>query len=308
MPESISLEDAYKTIKRLIHEEKWLEAHRACLEILHFDPENLKIIHFKNKIEKKVSKINQKAIKSDLEKLKPLWNEGKYEELLLNLKHLEPYINDYAPLKSFIIKTRRKYNEQLHGTQEKTFQQEIKNVHELVKQKKFADALRTAERLRVMDIHGKALKKEIRTIRKAWIEQELDANKTLISGNKYEDILFFYQGLLKIDSDSEKVKKLIEQTKKNYQAYKIEEKKEFIYKSLEEIKTLFQLKKYEKAYEACSEILEYDPQNKIALKLQKRSESKAQKLIDGEVIDQMISNQKNLREEYKADRKNFIRM
>jgi tetratricopeptide (TPR) repeat protein len=308
MSGAISLDQAYKKISELIREEKWLEAHRACLEILHFDPENLKIIHYKNKIEKKVRKMNQKAIRSDIEALKPLWNEGKYEELLMNLKHLEPYINDYAPLKSFILKAQKKYAEKLRDQQKISYQQELKNIRELMNQSKFSEALRNGERLRLLDIRPGELKKTLQNIRKVWIDHELDANKNLLSGTKYEDILMFYQRLLKIDPDSEKLKRLIEQTKKNYQAYRIEEKKEFIYKSLEEIKTLYQLKKYEKAYEACGEILEYDPQNKIALNFQKRSAAKAQKLIDKEVVSQIIGNYKNLKTEYKTDKKNFVRM
>lgn len=308
MPLVVSLNEAYKTIKQFMKDDKWLEAHRACLEVLRFDPENFKIIHLKNRIEKQVKKINRKAIKSDIEKLKPLWNEHKFNELLANLKQLEPYIHDYPALKPLILKATRKYGEQLKSEMEATYRTESKTVDDLMGQNKFQEALQLAEKLRIMGIHSSELKKRISGIRARWIEYELETNRILFSGTKYEDALLMYQKILKIDPGSAKVKNAIEQTKKAYAAFKIEEKKEFIYKGLENIRTLYQLKKYEKAYEACSEILDIDPQNKNALSFQKKAGNKTQKLISSEVIAQMVSNQKNLKTEYKADKKSFVRL
>jgi tetratricopeptide (TPR) repeat protein len=308
MAEITNLKEAYKTIKQLIKEEKWLEAHRACLEMLRFDPENLKIIHLKNKIEKNVKKNNKKSIKSDIEKLKPLWSEHKYEELLQNLKKLEPYIKDYPGIKSLILKATKKYENSLRSEQEKEYLEETKKVEELKGNHKYQEALLIAEKLRIIGIHTPELKKIILKIRTQWIHHEMDENRFLLNGTKYEDALLFLQRLLKIDQTSEKVKSSIEETKKAYKAYKIEEKKEFIYKGLENIRTLYQLKKFEKAYEACGEILEIDPQNKSALSFQNLSSKKAQKIIDNEVITQMIANQKNLKSEFKTNKKSFIRI
>jgi hypothetical protein len=133
MAGAVSLDEAIKTIKQLMKEEKWLEAHRACLEVLRFDPENLKIIHLKMKIEEKVKKINKNAIKNDIKKLQPLWPQHKYEELLMNLKKLEPYLPDYPALKPLILKATKKYEEQLRGRQQDTYQSETKRIGELMK-------------------------------------------------------------------------------------------------------------------------------------------------------------------------------
>ena len=77
---------------------------------------------------------------------------------------------------------------------------------------------------------------------------------------------------------------------------------------MENIRTLCQLKKYEKALAACNEILEIDPENKEALNFQKISEKMNSKSIDDEVIKQMIHNQKNLKLEYRADKKSFSKL
>ncbi len=304
---STNLSEAYQKIKELMAEEKWSDAHRACLEILHFDPENIKIIHIKNKIEKIVKKINKKAVKDDIKKLHPLFAQHKYREYLLNLKQLEPYLPDYPPLEKIILRATKKYEEELHGEQEITYQSENKRIAGLLKESKYQEAVLSAEKLRVMGIREEELKKLLADARAQWINNEIENNKTLLGGKKFEDMLLFYQRLLKIDPDSERVKNLIEQTKKVYQAYRIDEKKEFIYKSLEQIRTLHQLKKYEKASEACAEVLEVDPKNQSALNFQMQSQKKAQNLIDDEVITQMLNNQKKLKQEYISDPKSFDR-
>jgi len=308
MAQPNQLKEAYETINQLMREEKWADAHRACLELLRFDPENIKIIRLKNKIENNVKRINKKAIQTDIQNLKPLWKTGDYQQILVNLKQLEPYITDNPSIKTLIEKATKKYQEQLRGDQEVGYKGENTRIEALINENKYQEALLGAERLRVMGIHDSELKKLISRIRNKWIEQEMKENQTLLSSTKYEDILLFYQRILKIDPGSSKLKNLIEQTKKTYQVFKVEEKKEFIYKSLEEIKTLYQIKKYEKASQACAEILEIDPQNKSALKFQKLAANKTQKIIDDEVISQIINNQKNLKIEYKANKKSFDRI
>jgi len=302
------IQEAQQKIQELMKEKQWLQAHRACLEILRFDPENIGIIHLKNKIEKKVKSINRKVIKTDIEKLQPLWKEKKYKDLLLNLKQLEPYINDVPKIKTLILRAEKNYEKEMRVELENDYQNEIKKTGELINEKKFHEALQLAEKLRLAKIHVTELKKLIFSIRTNWINDELVRNKILTEGQKFEDILLFYQSLLLIDPTSEKIKNLITQTKKKYQAYKIDEKKEFIYKSLEEIKTLIQLKKYEKALEACLEVLQYDPANKLALSYKKNLTKKVEKLIQNEVAAQILSTHKKEREEYQKDKKSFIKI
>jgi len=308
MTEPNKIKEAYNTINELIKENKWAEAHRACLEILRFDPENIKIIRLKNKIETKVKKLNKKAIKLDLNNLKPVWKTKDYKGILAKLKQLEPYIPDYPKIKNLIDEATTKYQQQLRSDQETGYSHENARIENLLKENKYEEALMAVDRLRIMGIHEKEIEKLLFRIRSNWIESEISKNKTLLSSHKYEDILLFYQQLLKIDPQSERLKKDIKQIKKEYKSYKFEEKKEFIDKSLEEIKTLYRLKKYEQAAKASSEILEFDPDNKTAHKFQKLCAQKIQKTIDDEVLNQMINNQKKLKEEYKTNKKKFVRI
>src|SRR5512145_859231 len=112
------INDAMDRISALMAMEKWKEAHRACLEILRFDPENLKVIRIKNKIEKIVRKINVKTLKDDVAKLEPLWKEKNYEALVENLKRLEPFAADYPKIRKQYILAQKKYHAQLLDRQE----------------------------------------------------------------------------------------------------------------------------------------------------------------------------------------------
>ncbi|MBU0668309.1 hypothetical protein KJ835_04275, partial [Patescibacteria group bacterium] len=148
--EQIIISEAFHQIKDLMKKEKWADAHRACLEILRFDPENLKIIRLKGIIERKVKKINIKAIKEDLKNIRSLWKEKKYTELLQHLKELAPYQNDYYPLKRFMRKVEIEY---LAQTREQTKEEnaaDMAKINELLKDHKYQETIRIAQKLRVL--------------------------------------------------------------------------------------------------------------------------------------------------------------
>lgn len=302
------LKQAYDKIQSLMTENRWLEAHRACLEVLQFDPDNIRIIRFKNIIEKKVKNINKNAIKEDLKNLQSLWKEEKYEEYLRHLKELEPYIIDYPPLKDIILKAQSVYQKQVRKQQEAYYRSTIADIQKLMQEQKFQEALRDAEKLRILNVQEKELKNFIAKIRTDWVEMELKKNKHLLESQKYEDILLFYQNLLRIDSKSQKLKKLIESTKNKYMVFRIQEKRELIYKGLEKMKTLYQLQKYQRTMEAAKEILNIDPQNKEARKFFVKAEYKMARSIDKELLIQMRSAQKQMKEQYKKTKKDIIKI
>lgn len=308
MLSQLPLREAVAQIINLLNEEKLVEAHRACLEILRYDPENIKVIKLKNKIEKMVKKINIKTVKNELKELKPLWREKKYEELLAGLIKLEPFISNYPRLKKIILKVKKHYEAQLKNQKENYYQNEIKKINELIKTKKFQQGIDAAEKLRVLKMHENELKKLLSNAHRAWIDDEIDQNKILLQSEKYEDILMFYQKLLKIDATDSRLKQLIDKTKKKYQLYKIDDKREFIYTGIEKIRILYQHKKYEKALAASEEILDIDPKNKPARFFSENSRKKINHLIEKECSGQMRNSWNELAKLYKKDKKAFVKI
>lgn len=302
------VQEAFNKIIILMQQDKWLEAHRACVELLRFDPENIKAIRLKYKIEKNVKKINQNAIKNDLKALKQFWKEQDYTNLLFNLKKLEPYINDYPPLKKIFAKAQNLYNRQLEQKQHSFYQDQLSAIRRSVENKKFKEAFEAAESLKKLNIFNDQTAKVIININHDWIEYELEQNKTLCNSDKFEDILLFYQKLLKIDPKSEKLKKLMASTKDRYAEYKIAEKREFIYTSLEKIRTLYQLNKFDRVMDACGEVLEIDPKNKEVLHFYKSAKRKAANSIDKEVIQQIKNSQQQLKSDYQKDKTDYLKI
>lgn len=305
---TIIIEEAVTNIRKLMAEKKWLEAHRECLDFLRYDPENLKIIRLKNKIEKTVKQQNRKAIREDLAKLGPLWHEKQYEDLLKHLRTLEPYIPDYPPLKNVIVKAQKLYAQQVQNKSKEIFNENRNLIEKCVSEKKFSDALVMAEKMLLAKDHEEQIRKLVERIKSNWIQNEIEQNQALLKSEKFEDILLFYQGLLRIDKKSKLLKKAIETTKKRYQEYKIDIKKEFIFSSLEKIRTLYQLKKYEKVVEAAQEVLNIDPLNNQAESFLKKSSKKTKRLINKEVVTQMSDAQKKLKEDWKAKKDQFIKL
>lgn len=304
----VVLSEALQRIKNLVNQEKWLDAHRSCLEILRFDPENLKIIRLKNKIERQVKKINIRAIKEDIRNIHPLWKEKKYEELMEHLKELEPYRNEYQPLNTFIKKVQKAYLAEAHEQQKEYYGNELQRIDRLTKEKKFQEAIRATQRLRIIRKNDNELKRKVKQIKNLWIDNELKGNEKLLSSEKYEDALMKAQEIRKIDSSSQKVERLIKTMKKKYQNHKIMEKRDFIYKGLEKARTLLQLKKYDKAMQATQEILDIDPENKKAQYMFAKSKRKLAKSTDIELRKQMKKAQKSMKAKQKEDKTKYIRI
>lgn len=302
------LNDAYGKIQSLIDQDQLLEAHRACLEVLQFDPDNIRVIRFKNKIERRVKNINIDAIKEDLKNLQPLWNEKKYEEYLVHLKELEPYIGDYPSLKNIILKAQAAYQRAVKVKQEAYYRSEMEEIKKQIQEQKFPEAVRAAEKLRILNLHDKEIKGLIGKMKQEWIESELKKNKALLESKKYEDILLFYQNLLRIDGKSIKLKKLIQRTKDKYTVYRIEEKRDLLYKELEKMKTFYQLQKFQRTIETARGILNIDPKNREARLFYRKAKHKALRSTDRELMVQMKAAQKQMKEEYKQDKKTFVRI
>jgi hypothetical protein len=305
---NLMIKEALDRISALITEDRWQDAHRACLEVLRLDPENIKFIRLKNKIEKNVNAINKKALKVDIQNLEPLFKQGKFNELMPYIKKLQPFAQDYAPLNKFIVQVNAAYRRKIAAEQEQYINDEIKNIHHLASEGKHSEAEKKAENLRAFHFRENELKQIIIKLKTDWVDYALSHNKGLTESDKYEDILLFYQGLLRIDTKSKKLRKLMEKTKKDYQLYKIKIKKEYIYKQIEKIKLFYQQNKYDQAVDYAREVLDIEPSNKEAKALFVKARKKAQKKENQEILEQMKKNRSELKEEYKKNKKGFLKI
>jgi tetratricopeptide (TPR) repeat protein len=302
------VKDTEARINELIEQKKWLEAHKICLEVLRFAPDNIKIIRIKNKIEKTVTQINQDALKEDIYNLKPLLREGRFDELLPNLEKLRSFANEYPPLRKFIYEADKAYKKHISEEKDEYVDQEIKHVDQLASTNEFEEAIKIAEKLRKISMRDVQLRKIIANLRERWIDYELGRNKDLLESKNYEEILVFYQGMLNIDYKSKKVQKNIQNVKKEYKEFLIFQQKTSVKKAMDRIKTMYKLGKYDLLMDTAKEILDLDPSNREAKKFFKKAEKKARKIQDKDIQAQMKIDRNQTKEDYKKDKKKFIKI
>jgi hypothetical protein len=302
------VKDTETRINELMAQKKWLEAHKICLEVLRFDPSNIKIIRLKNKIEKTVTQINQDALKEDIYNLKPLLREGRFDELMPNLEKLKSFANEYAPLKKFIYESEIAYKKYISNEKDAYVDQEIKHIEQLALSNEFDEAIRIAEKLRKISLRDTEFRKILENLRERWIDYELARNKDLLESKNYEEILVFYQGMLNIDYKSQKVQKNIQKVKKEYKEFLLFQQKEAVKKAMERIKTMYQLGKYDLLMDTAKDILEFDPSNKEAKKFFNKAYKKASKIQDRDIQAQMKIDRNQTKEEYLKDKKKFIKI
>ena len=123
-----------------------------------------------------------------------------------------------------------------------------------------------------------------------------------------QDIFLFYQTLLQIDPTSRKLKDLFAAAKKKSQQANIEEKRDFIFKGIEEIRTLAQLRKYDKVALAAEEILAIDPLNDEAKKFLKHAKKILNKQRDEAVRKQMQDAQAENLKAYQQNKYDYIKI
>jgi tetratricopeptide (TPR) repeat protein len=304
----ILLTTAIGKIKTLMAQDKFVEAHRGCLEILRFDPDNIAAIKIKKKIEAIVKRKNIESLKEDIKNLKPLLEQKKYEELLEHLKSLEPFINDYSPLKHFIIKAQKAYRKDIKHEQERYYEVQVGLIKKLIKEKDYEPALKKAESLQKAEIKLEKTTALMKSIRKQWIESELQSHSQFLKSEKYEDILLFLQKLKGISGKNKKLNNLIIKFKKANSVHNIEKKKDFIFTGTEKIKTLLQLKKYDKAALAAKEILDIDPANKQVRKMFLSANRSEIRRMNKALLKQMSDSTKELKKSYKEEPKKFIKI
>lgn len=304
----IIIDTAIGKIKNLMAEEKYVEAHKGCLEILRFDPDNIKVIKLKNKIEKVVKTININAIKEDIRNLKPLLEAKNFDELFLHLKQLEPYLNQYGPLRKFIIHSQNEYKKEVIAKQATYLKQQKKEIELLRAQKKYSEAIEIAQKIFKENIERKKMQSLVNKLKEEWINYELEKGKTFLETDKYEDILLWLQKLKQISGQNKRLNSLIERSKKRQKQFIVDQKKDFIFTGKEKLKTLMQLKKFDKAALAAQEILDIDPTNEDVRKLFIQATKKEMIKINKLLIKQMKDARNKISTEYRNNKDKYVKI
>lgn len=296
-----------KNINSLIADQKYKEAHRLCKEYLEKFPQEKKLLKMKKKIEKIVRSENTKVVKEEIKKTKPLWKEKQYAEIIKILKPLIEADPGNNKIKRLAIKAQDAYREEVQKLKNNFEKEQTERFDMVLKNQpsQLLDELSELER----DNPGNPIAKGIiQKYKTALIRNRIKEKEELIYSDKYDSIHSFIDQLRIIDKNNSVINELEDLTRRRQHGNQVDEKNEFVYKSKSHLITLMQLKKYNKAVMAATELLETEKDNQEIIKILKKAEKKLFKINREKTISLIQDDIVKQKAEYEKDPSSFVRL
>lgn len=303
-----NINEEIRKIRQFMNEGRFKEAYELCNKLLLNIPESGKLKRLQQNIEKIVYKQNVASIQKDLKELKLLWKEKKYGELVDKLKVLQSYVPGYAPVEKQLLKANKLYEKYLKKEQKGSIDSYIKTIEENIKIKKYQEALTLSKRFLMKFPKYPKCVQLLQKARVLLVDQKLKDNEYLLKSEKFEEVEEFLNNLLKIYPESRKVKELLKKVAAREIITVEIARKDFAFRSIDNLIILFQKKKYEKAVEGLKELLLVDPNNMRALNLLKKAEKGFNRQLNREVVVKMKKLSSKLKEERKKNKKDYIKI
>ncbi len=302
------MNDHINKIKELVNNEEYQSAYQLCIQLINADPDNTKAIRLKQKIEKKVEKENQLKIDIELEKLNPLWKKQQYIEIIQKLQELLKYAPNYQRIKTLLEKANKKAAVKQQSEINNFITTKISEAKQLASIKNFSDALIIESQLQRYKNSHPIIEKTFSKIRINYADFELKQHTTLLNSKQHKDIIDFLDKLIKKAPDYLKLKKIKSRHLANYLTSQQTQQKEYLFQGIEDIKTLYQKKKYDKVIKATQELLQIDKTNPQAKDLQRKAIKKQERIMQKEISNQIKSDYIEGKALYKSDKSNFIKL
>jgi len=257
-----TLKQLENQVQNLLSNQDYKSAYKLCNEVLKIDPDNLTFIKLRKKIEQTVETINLTAIQKEINTALTLAQNNQFDQAFNQLKLLSPYLSQYPNLTPKVEQANFKIIKLLKSFEQKTYAQALRQLDQLIKSNQLNQALQLLNSLKFPNQDPKPINQRKTKIRNLQIQAELKANQALLQTENYEKILLFLYKIKKIDPTNPKLIKLIKHYKNLEIIQKIENSKDQAYKLKEEIKTLFQLKKYDELLEVYTHLQQLNPNDK----------------------------------------------
>lgn len=270
-------------------------------------PMSREVFKIKEKIDKEVKRENEIKIKLKLKELKPYWKEKKYEQIIRQLKPYLVIAKDDKELINEYLKAQTKYKEQIETNQKNFKKEQIKKLSILVK---------TDEKAFFMELYqleknnpgNRFIKNLVSDFRNQYIHDKLNNNKELFESDKFDVIEKVINNLKTVNKRNARLLELEQEVKNRKFISQTTSKDESIYEGMTNLRTLIKLRKYSKALKAAKEIIRADNKNKEALKILKIAEKGFNKQIREQTINLIISKIPEIKEDYRNNRKNYIKI
>ena len=289
----------------LLSEGKLKDAYNLCTKVLEADPENEGALAMKEKISNAALNFNQQAIDEKLKSFKPLWEAGEYSQLIKNLSELYRFAPHYGPLEEQLAQAQDLYRKQFAAQTKDvlaTYMQELEN---LLQEKKYDEMIKLMLEKNRDALTNPQLNAIHQSYRDKIISIKIAEKKPLFETEKNEDIVNFLYQMQQIDRTNKQVEELLNKYKKNLLVSQVSNKQEFTLKATENMKTLYQLGKYEKAAQVAEEILHFDPLDKTAKDMAVQAKAKYAKQLQEETENQIATSYQEMKGEQALNKNAF---
>lgn len=295
-------------IEDLIAQNKLKEAYDICNKVLLNFPESYRLIRLQKKIEKIVFKQNLVQVKEDLKKLKPLWKEKKYDELVKQLTKLQKFVPGYPGVEKELQKAQKLQFKNKQHIQKDALAQYMATAEDHIKKHNYSAAITTLKRVVLKLPDYELALKMLSQAKESYIADEIKNNDYILKGNDFDKIAAFIKNLKNINPESKQIDDLIKNLSKKEEMAKKFAKMDYQYKSFEDIQILYQKRKYESTIKALKEYLKFDKGNLKVLTLLNKARKKFDKQLSKEVFDKMKNLQKKFKKQKHEMPKEFIRL
>jgi len=301
------IQQTKRNIENFIASKRYKEALDLCKAILSRYPEERDFEKLGKLAEKKLAELNDEIINKKIEEITPLLDQGKYEELLSELKVLLEYSPENKKIRKLQEKAQKLYVKQVTDLKQSFFKDQEAKLYRLLEK----DPDRVINELYILersnpgneDVTTLAVK-----IRGELIRQKIKTKKELIDSNKFELIESFIESLKKIDNKNPEIEKLEKSTKQRKLDTIIEGKKELIYKGENYLDTLIRLKKYPEAIKVAEEVLSIDKNDKTAKRILEKAKNAYFSKTRDQSIEMIKKDGQKLYDEYKTDKTGFVKI
>ncbi len=284
----------------LLAEGKLKDAYTLCMKVLENDPENDRGLALRKKTQEMIENFNIHTIDDRIEALKPLWEQGTYDELVKQLTELYRYAPHYEKIEKALADAQAMYRGAYNSQKSKRTGAYETELEQLFTEKKYIELIEKMQRNAGEAARDADIRKLHTRFRARIIQSKIQEKKSLFESEKYEDIVNFLHQLLEIDKDSELLADLLRTYRQKLLDAQIDEKREFILRATENAKMLYQIGKYEKAMQVAEEVLHIDPKDRIAKSIYEKSKTAFEKLVRDETEDQIKQSVEALKQDAAA--------
>ncbi len=291
-------------IKNLLAEKNFKDAYKHYEELAFRNPFDSKVMKIKNLIIKTVEKENKEKIEKAIIEAKKYIAEQNLEKALILLKNYLKVAPNHKKLNKILKETQNIYRLQI-----KQKQDEFDNVQG----KKFSASMTKDVKGFLNDVikfkrqfnDSPLANNFIERAKAYFIHKKIETNQNLLKSKKYELIEGFFAELKEISDSNPEIIELEKKIKLEKYENQVQNLKESIYEAEKNIETLIKLKKFQKAYNAISELMKADNKNEKAKKLLPIARKGLFKENRDKSIKLIRENFPNLKKKYKENPSNF---